>query len=58
MTVCKTVALRLNKFESYHSHQERVRLVEGAVLKTVGLNRSGGSIPSLSASITGELTEW
>ena len=33
--------------------KERVRLVEGAVLKTVGCNRSGGSSPYLSADALG-----
>jgi hypothetical protein len=39
----------MSKFESYHLHKERVRLAEGAVLKTVDYYRFGGSIPSLSA---------
>jgi hypothetical protein len=34
------------------NNSERVRLVEGAVLKTVGCDSFGGSIPSLSAMQT------
>jgi hypothetical protein len=46
----KAASLRAKRSTSLReTKQERVRLAEGAVLKTVDFNRFGGSIPSLSA---------